>query len=100
MVVVFQIKEGQSWEGEEEQKEGERSEQKELRMRKIESAPEKERDSRVGRREVGSGKRREDVDTRPGDTVLRSDSSSGQVKKEKNKYRILAHILGNLEKWP
>ena len=58
MVVVFQIKEGQSWEGEEEQKEGERSERKELRMRKIESAPEKERDRRG--RETGGGIRKEE----------------------------------------
>lgn len=58
MVVVFQIKEGQSWEGEEEQKEGERSERKELRMRKIESTPEKERDRRG--REKGGGIRKEE----------------------------------------
>ena len=43
MVVVFQIKERQRWEGEEEEREGERSERKELRMRKIESAGERER---------------------------------------------------------
>ena len=43
MVVVFQIKERQRWEGEEEEKEGERSERKELRMRKIERAGERER---------------------------------------------------------
>ena len=58
MVVVFQIKEGQSWEGEEEQKEGERSERKELRMRKIESSPEKERDRRG--REKGGGIKKEE----------------------------------------